>query len=262
MTSSSESTTKVTGKAPNLPLSELPKTLINRRWWWTTLLVIVGIIVLARLGIWQLDRLQQRQTRNAEFVRQLAAEPLTLTGESLPTEPVELKDRSAKAQGHFDFEQQLTLTQQSWQGRPGVHLVTPLNIEGSQKAVLVDRGWIPASDAESGELARFDVSGERLIQGALQPSQALSGDRESIVDSPQRDWYRVDIEAIQDQMPYELLPVYLVQAPESRMDELPFKAEQDLELSEGSHLAYAIQWFLFAIILALGYSHFVVTHST
>jgi surfeit locus 1 family protein len=218
--------------------------------------------VLARLGIWQLDRLQQRQARNAEFVRHVSAEPLTLTGEPLPAEPADLKDRLAVAKGQFDFDQQIILTQQSWQGRPGVHLVTPLSIEGSKKAVLVDRGWIPAADAENGDLARFNVDGNLLIGGTLRPSQILTGGRESIVDSPQRDWYRVDIEAIQDQIPYELLPVYLIQAPESTMDELPFKVEQDLELSEGSHLAYAIQWFLFAIILALGYSRFVQTHSS
>jgi surfeit locus 1 family protein len=218
--------------------------------------------VLARLGIWQLDRLQQRRARNAEFVRHVSAEPLTLTGEPLPAEPADLKDRLAVAKGQFDFDQQIILTQQSWQGRPGVHLVTPLFIEGSKKAVLVDRGWIPAADAENGDLARFNVDGNLLISGMLRPSQILTGGRESIVDSPQRDWYRVDIEAIQDQIPYELLPVYLIQAPESNMDELPFKAEQDLELSEGSHLAYAIQWFLFAIILALGYSRFVQTHSS
>lgn len=262
MPSPSGTTTRETGKAPNLPLSELPRTLVNRRWWWTTILVIVGMIVLARLGVWQLDRLQQRRARNAEFVRHVSAEPLTLTGESLSAEPADLKDRLAVAQGQFDFEQQIILTQQSWQGRPGVHLVTPLIIEGSERAVLVNRGWIPAADAESGDLARFNVDGVLLIRGALKPSQVLSGNRESIVDSPRRDWYRVDIEAIRDQMPYELLPVYLIQAPEPTIDELPFKAEQDLELSEGSHLAYAIQWFLFAIILVLGYSRFVITHST
>jgi surfeit locus 1 family protein len=217
--------------------------------------------VLARLGIWQLDRLQQRRARNTEFIQQVSAEPLALTGEPLPTEPAGLKDRLAVAQGQFDFEQQLILKQQNWQGRPGVHLITPLFIEGSKKAVLVDRGWIPAADAENGDLAQFNVDGNLLINGTLKPSQILTGGRESFVDSPQRDWYRVDIEAIQDQIPYELLPVYLIQAPESTMDELPFKAEQDLELSEGSHLAYAIQWFLFAIILALGYSRFVLTHS-
>jgi surfeit locus 1 family protein len=178
MPSPSKRNTRKTVKTPNLPLSELPRTLVNRRWWKTTILVILGTIVLARLGVWQLDRLQQRRARNAEFVQRVTAEPLTLTGEPLPAEPADLKDRLALAKGQFDFKQQIVLTQQSWQGRPGVHLVTPLIIEGSDRAVLVDRGWIPAADAASGELARFNIDGVILIRGALKPSQILSGDTE------------------------------------------------------------------------------------
>ena len=39
-----------------------PVKLVSRRWIIPTILVIVGMIVLARLGIWQLDRLQQKRT--------------------------------------------------------------------------------------------------------------------------------------------------------------------------------------------------------
>ena len=35
-----------------------------------------------------------------------------------------------------------------WLGRPGADLVTPLVLADGQTAVLVDRGWIPAADAE------------------------------------------------------------------------------------------------------------------
>ena len=58
---------------------------------------------------------------------------------------------------------------------------------------------------------------------------------------------------------------------DQEMAELERELEQELAELTGSdredvqrrpHLAYAIQWFLFAIILALGYSRFVQTHSS
>ena len=52
---STEKQAKTTKKSSTVPLSELPKTVFNRRWWWTTLLAIVMILVFARLGVWQLD---------------------------------------------------------------------------------------------------------------------------------------------------------------------------------------------------------------
>ena len=35
-----------------------------KRWWLPTILVILGMIGLARLGVWQLDRLQQKRDYN------------------------------------------------------------------------------------------------------------------------------------------------------------------------------------------------------
>jgi surfeit locus 1 family protein len=54
-------------------------------------------------------------------------------------------------------------------------------------------------------------------------------------------------------MPYTLMPVYLQWLPKDPDLELPYRAEREIDLSEGSHLGYAIQWFLFATVLGVGY---------
>lgn len=249
------------GQPKAISLSKLPRALIGRRWWWTTLLVVAGMIVLARLGVWQLDRLQQRRARNAEYLQQISAPPLLLAGEDLPADPVELRDRQANAKGSYDFSEQLILVQQNWQGRPGAHLVTPLLLEGGNVAILVDRGWIPSADVEAGNLDQFDEPGPQMVTGALQLSQTLSGGRETIVEGKQKEWYRVDIEAIQNQMPYSLMPLYLLASPaDETIDSMPYRIENEVDLSEGSHLVYAIQWFSFALILGAGYLYYVKSH--
>jgi surfeit locus 1 family protein len=78
---------------------------------------------------------------------------------------------------------------------------------------------------------------------------------------PQREWYRVDVEAIAAQLPYEVLPIYVKQAPSSEGSESnevpPYRSELEPDLSEGPHLGYAIQWFIFAAILGVGYIGYV-----
>ncbi|MGD8856415.1 MAG: SURF1 family protein [Chloroflexota bacterium] len=244
----------------NVPISRLPRTFFSRRWWWATLLVIILMAVFIRLGFWQLSRRQERLAANAAYVAQISQSPVILDASYLDADPEELADRTATAQGRYDYEQQILLTQQSWLGRPGADLVTPLVLADGQTAVLVDRGWIPAADAEQADLSQFEEPGPQSINGVVQLSQVLSGGRTAEVDGPQQRWYRVEIEAIQEQMPYRLLPFYLVQTPPDGVQEdLPYRVSVDYDLSEGPHLGYAIQWFLFATVLAIGYMRFVST---
>ncbi len=244
----------------NVPIARLPRTFFSRRWWWATLLVIILMGVFIRLGFWQLSRRQERLAANAAYVAQISQSPLTLDASYLAADPEALVDRAAIAQGRYDHDQQILLTQQSWLGRPGARLVTPLVFEDGQTAVLVDRGWIPAADAEQDDLSRFDEPGPQSIAGTVRQSQVLSRGRTTEVDGPQQRWYRVEIGAIQEQMPYQLLPFYLQQTPPDGVQEaLPYRAAVEYDLGEGPHLGYAIQWFLFATVLAVGYTRFVST---
>ncbi|MFZ0546204.1 MAG: SURF1 family protein [Candidatus Promineifilaceae bacterium] len=253
----SKSIQKTTGSR----LRKLPVVLFNRHWWWSTLIVILAILVLARLGVWQLDRLQQRRALNAAFIAQFYGEKLDLNGELSESNPEDLTDRQAVVSGQFDYSNQIILNTQNYGGRPGVHLVTPLLIDGKDEAVLVDRGWIPSDEFEKGELERFDETAEQPVEGVLQLSQTLNGNRETAAEPGQKEWYRIDIEAIKSVFPYKLLPVYMLESPEEEVDTtLPIRQEIELDLTDGPHLGYAIQWFLFAIILVIGYVRYVWLH--
>jgi surfeit locus 1 family protein len=260
--STSQEPVEAEEKASQVPLTRLPRLFVSRRWWWVSILVVAGMAVTFRLGIWQVNRLQQRRARNAEYIEQIQAAPLALDGDGLTASADELRDRLAESEGRFDFDEQVVLVQQNYEGRPGVHLIAPFVIDGTNEAILVDRGWIPAHEYERGELGRFADLGQDTVHGSLQPSQTLSGGRVSDVDGRQDEWYRIDIEAIQEQLPYELLSAYLMEAPPAEIQEhLPYRVEPEIDLSEGPHLGYAIQWFLFCLMLAVGYAYFVRTRS-
>jgi surfeit locus 1 family protein len=70
-------------------------------------------------------------------------------------------------------------------------------------------------------------------------------------------WNFANVEGISQQVPYSLLPVYIQQAPDPSWKALPYRTQPELDLSEGPHQGYAIQWFIFAAILGLGYPLFI-----
>jgi surfeit locus 1 family protein len=93
------------------------------------------------------------------------------------------------------------------------------------------------------------------VIGLIQETQLLpNGNAPTPPASPQVEWFQLNIDAIQPQMPYQLLPVFILQLPEEdrTLNDLPLR-EEPLVLNEGSHFGYAIQWFTFALILGVGY---------
>jgi len=237
--------------------------LFSRQWWKSTILVIAAVVVMVRLGFWQLDRLEQRKAFNARVEAQLAESPLELTNQNLDLELFNMEYRSAVVSGEYDHERQVVLRNQDWQGRLGVHILTPLMVGGGEKAILVDRGWVPYEDFTGDNLSQYDDPGLVEVEGAIRRSQSkpLIGGRADQAPGPGEDplkaWYWINIDDISGQFPYELLPVYQVSSPDLIEEQLPYRSVEELDLSEGSHLGYAFQWFTFAAILGIGYPIYV-----
>jgi surfeit locus 1 family protein len=237
----------------------LIKTLFGRKWWWLTLLVLALMAVLARLGLWQLDRLEERRAQNVALAAALDAQPITLPETAISGDLQAWKDRLVLAEGEYDLDNQLALIVQNWQGMAGLHLITPLVLAGGETAVLVDRGWIPDEEQSPEFWSQYDERGPVSVAGYIALSQIISrGTAVSAPSGPRQEWYRVDIAAIQPQMPYELLPVYVVQSPPAAGNtELPYNEPRNVEISEGNHMSYALQWFIFSLGLGIAYVIYV-----
>jgi surfeit locus 1 family protein len=239
------------------------KTLFSRKWRVATLLVILAIGVQVRLAIWQLERLQERRVFNARVQDQLDQPPLTLEARTPSDELSTMAYRAVVVRGEFDFTQEVALRGQSWNGKLGARLLTPLRIAGSDRAVLVDRGWIPYEETENGRWPQYAQPGVVAVRGQLRASHQQTGfgfqtDPTPLPGERLTAWNQANVESIGAQIPYPLLPVYLQQAPDTDPDTvLPYAGLSPLDLSDGSHLGYAGQWFMFAIVFAVGYPVFV-----
>ncbi|MEZ4656469.1 MAG: SURF1 family protein [Caldilineaceae bacterium] len=241
--------------------------LLTRRWWLPTLLVLAGMALLIWLGFWQLRRMDQRTAYNDLVIGRWVAAPLELNPTELPSDLGEWEYRRLALHGQFDFAHQIVLKNQFFAEQPGVQLVTPLLLgntaDGAPKAVLVARGWVPFEDAKPENVAQFDEPNLTQIVGLVQESQMMpGGEAPTVPDAPQSEWFRINIDAIQPQMPYELLPFFIYALPEEgrTINDLPIREPRDpaYELrSPIMHLSYAVQWFSFAMILGFGYTQLV-----
>ena len=240
-------------------------TFFNRKWRWATLVVIAGIYLLGWLGFWQLQRRQERLAENILLDIQLAQTLINLNEQDVPADSDNFEFLQVEVNGVYDFSQQVFLIQRSFQGRPGRHLLVPLKISGSDQAILVDRGWTPNQDDNNyTDFPRFAELGTATVRGYLKLSEALpDGSELPIPESRQEEWFRVGIPAIQAQVPYPLLPYYILALPDDGLPpgsgRLPYREPPNFDLSEGSHLGYALQWFSFMTMLCGGYIYFVWT---
>ncbi len=238
----------------------------SRRWILTTLLVIAAALVLVRLGIWQLDRLAERKAFNARVEAVINLPAFQLTAQSAGDDLTNMEYRKIEVHGVYDYSQQVALRNQSFQEQPGADLLTPLKIEGTQTYVLVNRGWIPEADFEAGKTTgrwdQFDEPGAVTVRGVIRRAQ-LKPDFGSITDPTpapgQRliGWNLANLPQMAAQMPYTLLGVYIQQAPDPEWARQPKRTQPELDLSEGPHFGYALQWFGFAAVLLIGYPFFI-----
>jgi surfeit locus 1 family protein len=210
-------------------------------------IALVGALLVAaacvRLGIWQLDRLHQRRARNALVAAARARPELAIRED--PHLPIDsLRERRLYARGPYDYARERPWHGRSYQGVPGVDLITPLRLPDGT-AVLVDRGWAPSPDGYHVDAAAYREGDSADVHGLGLAAPRGRGD--------------VDPGALRDSVPYRLLPVVIQQLPPSTARHRPPPSSSagltrwpPPELSDGPHLSYVVQWFSFAAIIVVG----------
>ncbi len=226
------------------------RNLLRGRWLLITLVVLLATGVMVRLGVWQLERLQGRRAANAAITRQIAAPPLLLDARAATTDPAALTFRRVAVRGTWDYEHELELRYRSFDGQAGIHLLTPLRIAGSDTVVLVDRGWVPYQEAARDVRLAYRRGESANIEGLIRESSA-----QTTPNAEPGVFSQIDLAAVGAQLPYAIQP-YWVQRLPAADNTTPPRSEGPPDLSDGSHLAYMIQWWAFATTLIITYLAF------
>ena len=240
----------------------MEKTLWSWKWLVTTLLVIAACAIMVRLGLWQLDRLESRRAFNARVQAQLDQGVLDLNQSSFSSDFYNMEYRSVVVVGEFLHEEQIAIRNQAYEDQIGLYLVTPLKIAGTNQSILVNRGWIPIEDTDPENWSKYDEPGMVQVEGLFRRSitrPEIGSRNDPAVPEGQKlhVWNLLNVSRIEAQVSTALLPVYLQQAPDPNWTRLPYRSEPQLDLTEGPHLGYAGQWFIFALILGIGYPIYI-----
>lgn len=226
-----------------------------RRLWvrWALLVVFVAVLgtVFVSLGGWQLDRLDQRQQRNADTLAN-EANPV-VPFQQVFTRPIQESDQwqRVEARGTFDAEHQYLLRYRSNGDANGYEVVTPLRTAAG--SVLVDRGFVSLDRGEPiPTVAPPPPAGEVTVTGHVRRDERGRGAALRPVNGQMR---LISSTAIGPTLPYPVVDGYigLLTVQPAQTGELqPVKLP---EISDGPHFWYAVQWFMFT---ALGLAGVVV----
>ncbi|MBA2628200.1 MAG: SURF1 family protein [Gemmatimonadales bacterium] len=204
-----------------------------------TLLVLVAAVCI-RLGVWQLHRLGERRARNRVASTALALPVADL--DSVP--PDQLAHRRVRARGHYDHAHQVIQRGLTLNDVPGVHVVTPLVLDGGRGTILVKRGFVPAPDAVSARVDSLDEPGNVEVSGIALSLESRPDSGMPLRHAGITTWARLDL-ALRTRLPYAIAGIYILQLPDPALPRLPRRLAPP-PLDDGPHLSYALQWFGFA----------------
>jgi surfeit locus 1 family protein len=105
-----------------------------------TLAAFAMIALTLSLGRWQTNRAEEKTARQAMFEARIRETPLVLGGSSGPADT--LLYRRVRVHRAVDRRRPGLHRQPGRAGQGGFHVMTPLRVAGSARAVLVNRGWV------------------------------------------------------------------------------------------------------------------------
>ncbi|MER6100793.1 SURF1 family protein [Streptomyces sp. NPDC001832] len=231
--------------------------LLTRQWLILAVLSLVLIPTMVELGFWQLHRHENKVAQNSLISRNLKAKPVPVTSLTSPGHTVPRSDywRTVTATGTYDTANEVVVRRRtSNDDEIGVHVLTPFDLKGGG-TVLVDRGWVPSADSQH---AYPDVpaapKGEVTVTGRLKADETTSSSGiKDISDLPDRQVMLINSAQEAERLSRPVLGGYIEQTgPEPSGGSPELIAAPD-DSSIGPHMAYAVQWWLFAAAVPVGF---------
>jgi surfeit locus 1 family protein len=213
-----------------------------------TLLTLLGMAATASLGRWQLHRAAEKEALQAGMDAQSSTHPMDTATLLAQPEAASLVHQHALLRGVWLPEATVYLDNRQMNAKVGFFVVTPLRLEGSDKTILVQRGWVQRNFEAREKLPAVETpAGLVTVAGriALPPGKLFE------LGQPSVGVIRQNLSAEQFGTQAHMLPVLLTQtgpASEGLLREWPA-----LNLGVEKHYGYALQWFGMSAVMALLY---------
>ncbi|GDX85486.1 SURF1-like protein [Methylococcaceae bacterium] len=215
------------------------------------------------LGVWQINRANEKQDfLNTEAKR--TNETVELDSRA-QYEPSALRYKNTTIVGHYDTKQQFLLDNQIDAGKAGYFVFTPFILQNSNKAILVNRGWIPLVEPRAtlpnvNFLAENDITINGRINNFPSIGLKLAGANQPTKSNP------AVVGVIEAQILATVLGVELFHFQLELDANSPngFKREWTVKkiMQPEQHLGYAFQWFGLAFVLTIIFIKFGFSKTT
>lgn len=207
-----------------------------------TVALAVLCLIFARLGAWQLERGHQKERLFDEFENApyLAVEQAIKQPHSFAR---------VEAFGRYDADRHILLDNKIFEGRTGVHVLTPFYLE-SGGALLVNRGWLPMPPDRRSIPEVDSDSSQRLISGIIKtpPTGGQQLGDADVIDTgnwPQLVTY-FDLDAISEALDVPL-PGRILQLDSADPTGFGDRQWKAATMTPAVHRAYAFQWFALSL---------------
>ncbi len=222
--------------------------LLKPKWIGFHLLCLGAIVAMISLGLWQLRRLDEKQTFNSQVTEHTNADVMPLDIADLTGRADELSYRRVSTSGTYLPTPQFEVVNVTQDGTTGRDVVNALQLADGT-LILVNRGFVatgsPLPSPPSGEVQLLSRLKAGQVAGTGQPSD----DGTQVLTQVRR----VDLVALAQQFDSPLAPMYLELLESSPAEPNNVRPIAFPELSEGPHLSYAVQWAVFSISVAVGW---------
>jgi cytochrome oxidase assembly protein ShyY1 len=210
---------------------------------------------LIALGLWQLEREQQKILTEKVYETRNASEPIDVS--SIDWASSDLNWIAVTATGFFDNTRQLLLDNRILNSVVGYEVLAPFYTDG--RVLLVNRGWIAQGQSRQSlpELAltedRVTITGHIYVpDGELM----ILGAEEAVTESWPKVIQSVDIQTLSSVMD-EAFETHVVRLDENSTAVLQTNWTA-INMRPEVHRAYAVQWFVMASVLMFLYLFFSI----
>src|SRR5688572_23587 len=209
------------------------------------LAALAMVALMVSLGSWQERRAEEKAARRATFEARTRETPLVLSGSSGPAEA--LLYRRLRVSGRWVREGQIFIDNRIHQGRAGFHVITPLAIAGSERVVLVNRGWVPRTATYPAAPDVPVAGGEVELTGlaALPPRRVLELSGETVSGNV---WQNLSLERYAQRMRTAVAPVVIL-ADAPAANAVAVRERPDAGVAK--HQEYALTWYSLSATLAV-----------
>ncbi|MER6675643.1 SURF1 family protein [Streptomyces sp. NPDC000983] len=232
--------------------------LLSRQWVILTLAALLLIPAMIRLGIWQMHRYDERTARNQLVSAALSADPVPVERLTSPGHTVTSAERyrTVTAKGRFDTDDEVVVRRRTnGDDEIGYHVLTPFVLNDG-KVLLVNRGWIPADRTSQTAFPEVPAppAGELTVTGRLMPDETTEASGiKNLQGLPDRQIMLIDSAREARRLDAEVLGGYLVLTSPDPEGDTPQQLGEPGDEDAALNYAYAIQWWLFAAGVPVGW---------